>query len=279
MKRLFFVLILSAVMVTGCDKIEGPYVEVNGTDVTVEFPPLNPDQVYRKILIEEYTGHRCVNCPTGHQKLEELHQIFGDTLVAVGVHFGSLAASSEPEFPTDFRTEVGNQLGADFGIDGIPVAIINRYPEIGGWGPARWQSKIQAVDREKVTAAIQLISQYDVLNKTEKINAKVTMLEDYEGTLRLSFFLVEDGVVSPQEDGNEYIPDYVHNHVLRASFNGTYGSLLNNTGSLPKGESCEVAYPLEFKDKKWNPDHCSVVAILFDKEGGDVLQVETVPVK
>ena len=96
MKRLLINIIalvgLTCLLFSGCDKIEGDiYQIVQNEVVTVTFPDINPDEVYRKILVEEFTGHRCTNCPQGHQTLETLHQQYGDTLVTVGIHYGALA--------------------------------------------------------------------------------------------------------------------------------------------------------------------------------------------
>lgn len=281
MKKIFvFITVVAAVLFLGCDRIEGPYmVPSENEEVTVTFPDLDVNSVYRKVLIEEFTGHRCMNCPNGHQKLEELHERFGDTLVAVGIHAGSLAApSASAGYPYDFRTEMGNELAQEFSIDGIPAAIINRYPEPGGWSLVRWLSKINAVDRSKPLAAIQLINEYNAQTGMLKANAQVTLLEPCSNQLRLAFYLIEDGIVKPQLNGTEYIENYVHNHVLRASLNGTYGRLLNTNGYLETGKGYTLANKINMSGHDWNPANCTVVAILYDRTAGDVLQVETMKV-
>lgn len=269
-------IIITALFSFSCDRIEGPYLTHSGIeDVTVDFPDLNVSSVYRKVLIEEFTGHHCQNCPTGHQKLEELHERFGDTLVAVGIHAGALAVpDSAAGYPYDFRTSVGNDLAHEFTIDGIPVAIINRYPQAGGWGIARWLSKINAVDRSTALAAIQLINQYDPQTGKLKVNAKVTPLVSCPNPLRLAFYLIEDGVVKPQLNGTEYVENYVHNHVLRASLNGTFGDLLNMNGLVEPGKGYTLGRSINLNGHDWNPANCTVVAILYDRIAGDVLQVE-----
>lgn len=275
-KIIVFITVLSAILFCGCDKIEGPYlVPFENEEVTVTFPDLDVNNVYRKVLIEEFTGHRCMNCPNGHQKLEELHECFGDTLVAVGIHVGALAAPNAAEgYPYDFRTEVGNELAHEFSIDGIPAAIINRVYEAGGWSIVRWQSKINAVDRSKPLAAIQLINECNAQTGMLKANAQVTLLEPCPNQLRLAFYLIEDGIVKPQLNGTEYVENYVHNHVLRASLNGTYGTLLNTNGYLETGKGYTLAHKINMSGHDWNPANCTVVAILYDRTAGDVLQVE-----
>jgi hypothetical protein len=262
-----------------CDKIEGPYYEIlTNEDVNVTFPDLDPSTVYRKMLIEEFTGHRCTNCPQGHQTLENLHQQYGDTLIAVGVHFGSLAKPLGETFSYDFRTEVGNAIGAEYAIDAIPKAIVDQVFKEGGWSRDQWATVLKEVDRSTVYAAIQLINEFGNSNKTLKVNAKVTMLEDNPNPVMLAFYLVEDGIVKPQKDGNQDILDYVHNHVLRASLNGVYGASLNGGNPIPKGGSDVYAASIDMSETDWVPENCYVVAILSDQTSKKVLQVEKLDV-
>ena len=279
MKNIIIALVISAGFMIACDRIEGPYIIPSEVEeVTVEFPPLDPSSVFRKLLIEEYTGHYCPNCPDGHEELDRLHGIFQDTLVIVGIHAGALAAPqvTDANFAYDFRTDVGNELRSFFNIDGIPVAIINRKKDI--ISPARWQSKLAAEDRTP-KAAIQLVNQY--ANNTLKVNAKVTMLQDYSQPLRLSFLLIEDNIIKPQLKHSETILDYTHMHVLRAGLNGTFGDMLTGDGILQKDSAYTYGRSITFAGHDWNPDNCSVVAILYykDKLKGEVLQVEQIPVK
>lgn len=272
-------LFLIGILWAGCDIIDSPYIIVSDEEaISADFPVLNESSLYRKVLFEEYTGHRCQNCPNGHRKIQELHNIFGDTLVPICIHATTLAAPTD-EFPTDFRTSVGNDLATDFQIDGIPAGIVNRIPEPGGWGINRWQSKIQAVDRQTPLAAIQLVNQYNyqMLGKL-KVNVKVTMLSENPNPLYLALYVVEDSIISKQIDGTEEIENYVHNHVLRGSLNGTYGIMLNNGEALQNHQACTYAKSIDFMGHHWAAENCSIVAILYDKVSKEVIQVETAPV-
>lgn len=277
MKRIFLNIIafvcMACLLLAGCDKIEGDFYQiVQNEDVTVTFPDINPDEVYRKILVEEFTGHRCTNCPQGHQTLESLHQQYGDTLVTVGIHYGALAKPFGSVFSYDFRTEAGNQIGDAYSIDGIPAAIVNRTDKDGGWPREQWASVVRAVDRSKVYAAVQLINEYDAASKTLKANAKVTTLKTIDHQLRLILFVVEDGIVKPQKDGNQDIEDYVHNHVLRCALTDVFGYVLN--GSWVANDSETYAASVSFDGHDWNPENCQVVAALLDPITSEVLQVE-----
>lgn len=280
LKRIMIPALFSAVICASCDRIEGPYFTVpqhTEYDTTLfDNLPVNPDQVYRKILIEEYTGHRCSNCPRGHQELERLHGVFGDTLVAVGIHCTSLA-NPKPNngFPYDFRTETGNALGAAYNINSIPFAVIDRNGENGTATIVQWEKLIKKADR-KVYAAVQLVNQYSDRLKT---TAKITMLDDYPNPVQLSLLLLEDSIVQPQLNGSDTVQEYVHNHVLRMGINGSWGDLLTDDGILEKGQAYYKAAKVSFEGKDWNVDNCYVVAILYDKQNRKVLQVEKVKVR
>lgn len=274
-------LVFTCCLLAGCDKIEGNYYEiVNQEDVSVTFPDIDPATVYRKVLVEEFTGHRCTNCPQGHQILENLHQQYGDTLVTVGIHYGSLAKPSGSKFSYDFRTEAGTEIGDAYVIDAIPAAIMNRNYKAGGWMRDQWANVIRDIDRSQVPAAVQLINQYDEASKTLKANVKVTLLQDYADQLRVVLFVLEDGIVKPQKDGSEDIEEYVHNHVLRAALTDPFGfTLADGKLDWSSGDTETYAASIEMANYDWNPENCSVVAFLFDPINNDVLQVEQVAVK
>lgn len=274
MKKIFLFLSVVACFYA-CDKIEGPYIDENSyIPVMVEFEELDFGSVYRKVLIEDYTGHTCVNCPTGHAKLDELHGIYGDTLVAIGVHAGNFAVPTV-NMPANFATEVGNQWCNDFEVQAFPSAIVNRvkygsyfFSPVGSWNNA-----IMQVDRSKLYAAIQLLPSGD--DSRMIANAKVTIMEDITDPVQLNVLLIEDGIVAPQLTATGVVPDYVHNHVLRASFNGPYGKQLTDNGMVENGKAYTRAYALDW-NPQWKRENCSLVAILLNMNTKEVLQVEKI---
>ena len=268
------------ILLSRCDKIDSPYYYVQvDENITVDFPPLDETKVYRKLFMEEFTGHRCVNCPAGHEIIEQLKNQYGDTLVVVGIHYGSLAKPQNSGLYTyDFRTDEGTVIGDHFIIDAIPSAVFNRIYEKGGWQRDQWGSLLRSQSRD-VYAALQMINQYDPENNTVKANVKVTALSDNAVHYKLILFLIEDGIVKPQKNGTENIEDYVHNHVLRATFNHQpMGMDLNGGAPIEKGNSCMYASTLDMSDTDWVPENCSVVAVLYDSDNDEVRQVEMLPV-
>ena len=69
-----------------CDVIEGPFTE----EVILE----ECAEKCKKILLEDYTGHKCGNCPRAAEKAEELKEIYGDQLKKVASHFTHIRMNS-----------------------------------------------------------------------------------------------------------------------------------------------------------------------------------------
>ena len=274
MKNVLYTLIIGLFLFSACDKMEEPYIRIPEViQVTDTFPSLDRASVYRKILIEEYTGHRCAYCPLGHAKLDELAHFFGDTLVAICIHAGDLAIP-RGSYTYDFRTKEGVELHADFGISTLPAAVVNRT-KFGGnkWALSKeqWQNAIQNVARN-VYAGIQIITKKS--DNILDISTKTTMIAAYGSPLRLSVFLMEDNIIQSQLNDDVRDEQYQHNHVLRASCNGTYGAPLSPDGILLKDSAYLSGYRLDFKGKDWKIENTSVVVILHDPATKEVLQVE-----
>ena len=282
MKKILFAIISLLFVVTACDKMEGPHYVADDTIVVdVDFPALDASSVYRKILVEEYTGHLCTSCPQAHDKLKNILAERGDSLVAMCIHAGSLARTNL-EFTTDYTTLAGNQLHADFGISTVPAAVINRTKYQNQWnvGADLWANAINAMDRSRVPAALQVINEYNDSYQRLRTYVKTTMLENYDESLSLSIFMIEEGLISLQLlNGSVKDTAYNHKHVLRTGINGTYGKPLLLEGDLLKDSTYAVGYEVRFAGKIWKPENCYIIAVLHNPATKEVVQVEKCAVR
>lgn len=273
MKREILIITLLCIIFASCDKIKPPYIKTdNSVNTTVVFPDIDKGQVVRHILIEEFTGQQCPNCPSqGHVPLAALLES-DTTIVAVAVHAGSFAIPTS-SYPNDFRTDLGNKLYAQFVTGGIPCAVINRTKYDGSFAiqSPNWNSAISAIDREKIVGAIQIINEA----KAGKliVHTKTTIFENYPNKLILFVLLTEDGIIGPQLNGSERIEEYEHNHLLRTDVNGLDGAYLTESGEVEKDSSYTKSYEISFEGKDWKMENCNVVAFIFDSETNEVLQV------
>ena len=49
---------------------------------------------YKNVLIEDFTGQNCLNCPLAMEELGKLHVSFSDKVVAVGIYGGTFVKTA-----------------------------------------------------------------------------------------------------------------------------------------------------------------------------------------
>ena len=84
-------------MLTGCDYI--------AEDERLIYE--KPEPAQRVVLLEDFTGQRCSNCPTATAVIEQLHEAYGEALVAVGIHCGPLAFAGNAKV-VGLKTDIGD---------------------------------------------------------------------------------------------------------------------------------------------------------------------------
>jgi hypothetical protein len=272
--------IIAIVYILSCDKISKPYTaEENIVSCdTPSFPVLN--NVIQKYLLEDYTGHKCPNCPQAQRDAVGLKAQMGDTLIVMAIHSGSQArpeASNGPcSYSADYRTEVGNYYTDKFSISIYPSGMINRMV-FGGkrvfTNSVEWKNNMNTISRIAPKIGIQIIPASNNNNAKEAcVFVKTTLLSDISQQIRLSVLLIEDSIVSPQKDRTADSCQYVHNHVLRTPIAAKEG---DNLEISKKDEFQIKGYTLKLSDA-WRKENCHVIAFVFDLATDEILQVEEV---
>jgi hypothetical protein len=285
MKKAPFLLTTLFLLFISCNKIDTSQ-EVFEIISPVEITPWEPSYaatVIRKIYVEEFTGHTCTYCPDGAAVLKAIMDR-DSTVIATAIHCTSLADPGKEPFQNNYKTPMGDMICSDFNISGLPKAMINRIGNgANKWGFDRnqWSKEIDKIDRTNPSAGIELHCTVDEAKQEIVVRAGVTVIKALPNPVQLCLVLQQDNLISAQIEGTgNYILDYVHNHVLRASFNRSYGIKLTLDGRLEE----QLKYSAHFNIKYDKPfphlqlpvviKHCSVVAYLIDMETKEVLQVE-----
>ena len=83
----------------------------------------NPSNIIQKILIEDFTGHTCQNCPEAAEELHTIQSNYPSQVIGIAIHAGFFAEpeNNDTSFTTDFRTEKGNSIHDKFVPWGYPV--------------------------------------------------------------------------------------------------------------------------------------------------------------
>jgi len=277
MKKLAIYLIVMLVagsLFYACDTIEEPYYEDN---VTVWNG--------RKSLILDFTGQRCGFCPDGHRVIEQLESTYPDAVVPIAVHcsFLGLAVTSDTTQPFhyNFMDSINIALGGDgmnstgyFNITSQPVGTVNSFSPEDISAPGAWATKTAGFMSLFPEFSIEIESTYSDSTIQAKINIHTEIATERQ--LQIAVYILESHIIEWQEDYSDDdspIENYEHNHVLRASMNGTFGEKLNADVNLSVGDEFEKFYSLKIKPS-WNPENLQIIAFVYDNDSKEVLQAE-----
>ena len=220
---------------------------------------VKPVSASRNVLIEDFTGQRCVNCPTATLEIERLMaQYGGDTVIAVGIHSGPFAKSVKG-VPYSLYTAEGDEYFNYWKVESQPKGVVDRlgtsdYPS---WG---------TIVRDELSKTAPLVLQVNV--SCDVNSRQMTVTANCQGTDgntqgKLQLWVIEDGITAFQ-----YMPDgstnreYVHNHVFRASVNGTWGTDIN----VVEGVANTTYFDCTL-DEAWVPENLWVVGFVYNNHG------------
>jgi thiol-disulfide isomerase/thioredoxin len=264
-------IVLGIALIPACDIVEEPYlVPVGGNDTT-------PTHEYvRKVLLEDYTGQKCPNCPEAAEEAHNLQEIFGEQLVIIAIHAGNFSVPDET-FTADFRTVEGTELNDFYGISqyGYPMGMIDRT-DYGGLPvviSGNWETAVTIQAEMEAQAAIVITNTYN--SGTRKLDCllETEFLEELGGTYNICAYIVESGIISPQQTEEGIVMEYEHNHMLRVSMNGTWGDLAGTDGLAVTGTKLTNSYSFTLP-VEWNAANCAVVAFIYNTETLEVVQAE-----
>ena len=252
-KNIYLLLLAVVLLLTGCDEVSE----------NERFIYVKPAEVSRAVLIEDFTGQRCINCPNAADEIARLQEEYGkDKVIAVGIHGGALAVYSNAKVK-GLRTALGDEYNTYWNVETWPTGMVDRQGQ-----PVthdRWSSLVRSEIEKTSPVTLSASTVYDEATRTLRIDTDVFSSESKNCKLQL--WLTEDGIIAPQQmpDGSMN-QEYVHNHVLRAAVNGSWGEDI----SLKEGEHSFFKHSIVL-DEDWVLDNVSVVVFVYDNNG--VIQV------
>ena len=267
MKKLFPIFVILLIFFSACK--EKP----------VEIPPLGPkDTGERKVLVEEFTGVQCVNCPDGSAEIEGLKSIYGENLISVSIHSGYFS-TPYPENQYDFRTEDGDALTQFLGeAQSWPSAIIDRkdFENNGSLQESLpWAGLIAQELDITPKLSISLENTFDAGSRNADIKVTILPYENINQGTKLTVLITESEIEDTQLTDEGKKTDYHHKHVLHDIISGVQG---DDIGNLTTGSTIEKTFHYTLPEANtagpWVPEHCHIVAFVTLTDTKEVLQVE-----
>ncbi|MFT4601194.1 MAG: hypothetical protein ACI857_001372 [Arenicella sp.] len=300
--KILFAFALLSMITISCDKVTNPIKPAVDLDTNLfpgnwaaDYPVItwtaNPN-TDRNVLIEDYTGHRCPNCPAAATIASDLETADPTRIFVASLHAAPGGTSSfqdtspdcgEPSNPedkycTEFFNDVviayGTEFQSGFGFFANPQGAVSREVPDGSsmfslssqWG-TRANDLIAANDLK-----INIQSQINYYPSTNGLflHTETEMLEDLGNSYNLVVYLIEDKVTDWQDDNGTALEDYKHHNVLRGCIDGLpWGRTLNGTTS---GSKNYLDYTYELPAGKTNDDY-HLLIYAYDQSTYEILQV------
>lgn len=245
---------------------------IDPEDRLTEVPFLPEDLIVRNVLIEDFTGQKCPNCPTAAEVVEGLEHIYGEHVVAVSIHSGGLAIG------TRLLTNFGQYLFDKLGDSNLPqpavrvdraCSLLTGGPEVVNKLHGQVRGELQ---RSTPITLAATCTPAEGEEGTYDVTLHVSSTRTLDATLEV--WAVEDGIVNSQimPDGTRN-SNYVHHSVLRSTITAEDGVPL----TLTADNTQEVNQQFIADLAKWKVENMSLVAIV-SLPGGEVMQAVKIPV-
>lgn len=235
--------------------------------------PVDNDKLERNrnVLMIEFTGQMCVNCPTAHERIESYEKTFGENFIVVSIHGGTPQMGID-QGPMALGTPTGVEYNNLFGIESWPSAVIDWNSGNLGSNYGKWLTTL--VNRLAIPAEV------DIDAKATFDGSEITVTADMrstQGTANANFlvWLTESDIVKFQLIPPSGTPNmnYVHNNVFRATLCGLRGDAVTVTSDHALTETRAIATKSD-----WVPANMDAVVFVYT-EGKGVMGVTKVKVE
>ena len=244
---------IPGIILTSCDEVKENERYIDMGEITAK----------RTVLLEEFTGQYCTNCPLAHESIEKIEEQYGDNFIAVSIHATSLALKDDPTATIQgLKQPEGDIYAQHWSVTNIPIGIVNRQ---GGLTDlSTWQGLVRTAMENDTPVDINLSATLDETGKNIDIATDIYSGDNIDGKLQL--WVVESGIIAPQFGTSTFYPTYTHNNVFRTAVNGTWGEDVELITRESRSFSHTVAV-----NENWDIDNTIIVAFVYTDADG-VLQ-------
>lgn len=264
----------------------------------------------KRIVLEEYTGQECINCPLGVRGIENIESLYPGTLIPVTIH----------TFQSDPLGSGMSSYSQFLGLDGLgaPSGTINRrtpcYPMIQksdasysftghgifngitGKDEVLWYDDFVSEYNDPAEIGLSFASSYDPDSKTITVNAKVrnalnrasssfnvfaVLLENKVQTYQKNgFYQITDPALGEWGAGGTYGKSLVYPYYAHDVARGTFGLTYNGSaGLLPSqweaGKVYDASFTMPLPSTVLDPSQCDLAVMIIDNATGRVVNANS----
>jgi hypothetical protein len=295
-------LLLGAALFASCEE-QGPAINFDETasdpsDTTYIMSPV-PAAQPRNVVLEEFTGVTCTNCPSAHDIVKSIKANYGDRFVPIGLYQENLVNFTGPvdkdghKTKDDFRTPISDQINNTiYNAQGnnLPIGGVDRVQFQGEpmkpMDRAKWVAKIDQRMNVKSPVNLEAVSTWND-NGSLKVKVTITFTEEVTEKVYFTAGILQDNIIDAQLKGLQVIYDYEHEHVLRGLItpNGVNGQDLPQSGVYEKGRTfvrtinindlkSHLKQPSQYLNPDYiKPENCKVFVLVHMGNGNtEILQ-------
>lgn len=285
MKTNFLYLFMLAFFFASCEEEPLPIVTEAPIppllDTTFVTTPASTPQS-KIVLFEDYTGVRCVPCPTGHAALTAIIDKYPDNVIGIAVHPGRTAFPQS--FPYDDAQSGQPDLNTEWGAklmaiitkpNGIPYGTADRVLKSNLVADWMGHADTRAALTTPVNVGVKVLN-FDDATRTLRFEIEIEMTADLDEELLFSTAFTEDSIVTWQETSSGTDKNYVHNHVLRDMPNFSEKLNPNKVPALTSGRTFVKRYDYVLP-KEWRADKLKLIAYVHRQI--EVMQAAEIHIK
>ncbi len=304
MKKVFLIgLALATLAFTSCDKVTNAYPKSTtsgGLDWSLypdgdsahyaqnHWPTWSANtNTLRNVMIEDFTGHQCQNCPNSTANMETLIATDPARIYGVGIHAGSSGLTSFQEVSNGFTNvlfcDEGLEIGTYFGsipgssFIGNPAFCVNRVKASDQFtsnaGPAI-SNKATACLASALQVNIQAAVNYFPSTRGVFLHTEVEKIDQgITSDLGIVVYVIEDSLVGKQAfPGGIVQNDYVHRDILRGCIDGSAFGQVLTPAMMDSNGKYYVNYSYKLPTQ-YNVDNMHLLIYVYDKSTMEIYQV------
>ncbi|MES2557023.1 MAG: Omp28-related outer membrane protein [Bacteroidota bacterium] len=320
MKRILVasVLLIGVLIAGSCDKVDNPYPHITSTTLDWSLYPGGDSTAYvtaglwptftdntntlRNVVIEDFTGHQCVNCPDQTANMEQLIATNPSRIYGVAIHSGPIGITGfqvvNALFPNQLYCDEGLDIGIFFGsipgsnFLGNPKFCVNRVKASDQFMSAAGSAianKTSNCLSSTLQVNIQATSNYFASTRGLFLHTEVDKLDQsITSDLGIVVYVIEDSLIGPQIVDTDEDPDggagpngtdpdgthntYIHREIMRGCIDGrAFGRTLTDD-YLGSNDKYYVNYSYKIPDEL-EPENMHLVIYVYDKTTMEIYQV------
>ena len=188
----------------------------------------------RVAIFEEFGGYKCEFCPDGHSIANYIAQIHQEEFIPINYQVGDFAIPNDGT--PDLRSDYGAAIANETNLVGYPAATVNRrvFPGLNQGLPGttainrnNWNTAVNQI--VNMNAPVNIAAEASIDLSTGELTIKVEIYytsNTWSEQNYLHIALLQDSIIAPQLDGNNWVSDYTHRHVFRDMITGETGDAI-----------------------------------------------------